>query len=121
MYTILAIRTPCCHMRTCTQVGDNSFDLPDANVLIQISSHGGSRRQEAQRLGRILRAKKGREEGGGGGRGGVGEMGGRRGTGWRGRGCREGEGKEDRGRRRWGIKGRRMEGEELGRGEGDRN
>lgn len=27
--------------------------------MIQISSHGGSRRQEAQRLGRILRAKKG--------------------------------------------------------------
>jgi hypothetical protein len=26
-------------------VGDNSFDLPDANVLIQISAHGGSRRQ----------------------------------------------------------------------------
>jgi len=41
------------------QVADNSFDLPEANVLIQISSHGGSRRQEAQRLGRILRAKKG--------------------------------------------------------------
>jgi DNA excision repair protein ERCC-3 len=41
------------------QVADTSFDLPDANVLIQISSHGGSRRQEAQRLGRILRAKKG--------------------------------------------------------------
>ena len=40
------------------QVADNSFDLPEANVLIQISSHGGSRRQEAQRLGRILRAKK---------------------------------------------------------------
>jgi hypothetical protein len=40
-------------------VADTSFDLPDANVLIQISSHGGSRRQEAQRLGRILRAKKG--------------------------------------------------------------
>jgi len=40
-------------------VADNSFDLPEANVLIQISSHGGSRRQEAQRLGRILRAKKG--------------------------------------------------------------
>ncbi|CAF3834832.1 unnamed protein product [Rotaria sordida] len=31
-----------------------SFDLPDANILIQISSHGESRRQEAQRLGRIL-------------------------------------------------------------------
>jgi DNA excision repair protein ERCC-3 len=29
-------------------------------VLIQISSHAGSRRQEAQRLGRILRAKKGK-------------------------------------------------------------
>jgi DNA excision repair protein ERCC-3 len=40
-------------------VGDTSFDLPEANVVIQISSHGGSRRQEAQRLGRILRAKKG--------------------------------------------------------------
>ncbi|CAD5112992.1 DgyrCDS2195 [Dimorphilus gyrociliatus] len=42
-----------------SKVADNSFDLPEANVLIQISSHGGSRRQEAQRLGRILRAKKG--------------------------------------------------------------
>lgn len=42
------------------QVGDTSFDLPEANCLIQISSHGGSRRQEAQRLGRVLRAKKGR-------------------------------------------------------------
>lgn len=40
-------------------MADTSFDLPEANVLIQISSHGGSRRQEAQRLGRILRAKKG--------------------------------------------------------------
>ena len=42
-----------------SKVGDTSFDLPGANVLIQISAHGGSRRQEAQRLGRILRAKKG--------------------------------------------------------------
>lgn len=41
-----------------SKVADTSFDLPEANVLIQISSHGGSRRQEAQRLGRILRAKK---------------------------------------------------------------
>lgn len=39
-------------------MADTSFDLPEANVLIQISAHGGSRRQEAQRLGRILRAKK---------------------------------------------------------------
>lgn len=41
-----------------SKVGDNSLDIPEANVLIQISSHAGSRRQEAQRLGRILRAKK---------------------------------------------------------------
>ncbi|XP_021857805.2 general transcription and DNA repair factor IIH helicase subunit XPB1 [Spinacia oleracea] len=40
-----------------SKVGDNSIDIPEANVIIQISSHGGSRRQEAQRLGRILRAK----------------------------------------------------------------
>jgi len=39
------------------KIGDTSIDLPDANVLIQISSHYGSRRQEAQRLGRILRPK----------------------------------------------------------------
>ncbi|KAK9813915.1 hypothetical protein WJX73_004570 [Symbiochloris irregularis] len=40
-----------------SKVGDNSIDIPEANVLIQVSSHAGSRRQEAQRLGRILRAK----------------------------------------------------------------
>lgn len=42
-----------------SRVADTSFDIPEANVLIEISSQGGSRRQEAQRLGRILRAKKG--------------------------------------------------------------
>ena len=41
-----------------SKVGDTSLDLPNANVIIQISSHFGSRRQEAQRLGRILRPKK---------------------------------------------------------------
>ena len=45
-----------------SKVADTSFDLPEANVLIQISAHGGSRRQEAQRLGRILRAKKNASE-----------------------------------------------------------
>ena len=40
-----------------SKVADTSIDLPDANVLIQISFHAGSRRQEAQRLGRILRLK----------------------------------------------------------------
>lgn len=34
-----------------SKVGDNSIDLPDVNVIIQISSHFASRRQEAQRLG----------------------------------------------------------------------
>ena len=42
-----------------SKVGDTSIDLPEANVIIQISSHFGSRRQEAQRLGRILRPKAG--------------------------------------------------------------
>lgn len=41
-----------------SKVGDTSLDLPNAKVIIQISSHFGSRRQEAQRLGRILRPKK---------------------------------------------------------------
>lgn len=37
--------------------------MPEATCLIQISSHYGSRRQEAQRLGRILRAKRRNDEG----------------------------------------------------------
>ena len=40
-----------------SKVGDTSIDLPEANIVIQVSSHFGSRRQEAQRLGRILRPK----------------------------------------------------------------
>ena len=40
-----------------SKIGDTSIDLPSANVIIQISSHYGSQRQEAQRLGRILRPK----------------------------------------------------------------
>ena len=35
--------------------------LPDANVLIQVSGTFGSRQEEAQRLGRILRPKTGGE------------------------------------------------------------
>lgn len=35
-----------------SKVADTSFDLPEANVLVQISAHGGSRRQEAQRSGK---------------------------------------------------------------------
>jgi DNA excision repair protein ERCC-3 len=40
-----------------SKVGDVALDVPDANVIIQISSHYGSRMQEAQRMGRILRKK----------------------------------------------------------------
>eukprot|EP00514_Thraustochytrium_sp_LLF1b_P003622 CAMPEP_0184512736 /NCGR_PEP_ID=MMETSP0198_2-20121128/3041_1 /TAXON_ID=1112570 /ORGANISM="Thraustochytrium sp., Strain LLF1b" /LENGTH=810 /DNA_ID=CAMNT_0026902783 /DNA_START=313 /DNA_END=2745 /DNA_ORIENTATION=- len=40
-----------------SKVGDVAIDLPEANVIVQVSSHFGSRRQEAQRLGRILRPK----------------------------------------------------------------
>jgi DNA excision repair protein ERCC-3 len=40
-----------------SKVGNFSIDLPDANVLIQVSGTFGSRQEEAQRLGRILRPK----------------------------------------------------------------
>eukprot|EP00915_Cephaloidophora_sp_WS-2016_P005708 GHVH01007569.1.p1 GENE.GHVH01007569.1~~GHVH01007569.1.p1 ORF type:complete len:771 (+),score=91.04 GHVH01007569.1:58-2370(+) len=40
-----------------SKVGDNAIDIPCANVVIQISFNFASRRQEAQRLGRILRPK----------------------------------------------------------------
>lgn len=42
-----------------SKVGNFSVDLPDANVAIQISGTWGSRQEEAQRLGRILRPKGG--------------------------------------------------------------
>jgi DNA excision repair protein ERCC-3 len=41
-----------------SKVGNFSVDLPDANVAIQVSGTFGSRQEEAQRLGRILRPKK---------------------------------------------------------------
>ena len=40
-----------------SRVGNFSIDLPDANVLIQLSGMFGSRQEEAQRLGRVLRPK----------------------------------------------------------------
>ena len=40
-----------------SKVGNFALDLPDANVLIQVSGTFGSRQEEAQRLGRILRPK----------------------------------------------------------------
>lgn len=41
-----------------SKVANFAVDLPDANVAIQISGTFGSRQEEAQRLGRILRPKK---------------------------------------------------------------
>jgi DNA excision repair protein ERCC-3 len=40
-----------------SKVANYAIDLPDANVAIQISGTFGSRQEEAQRLGRILRPK----------------------------------------------------------------
>ena len=42
-----------------SKIGNIAVDLPDANVAIQISGTFGSRQEEAQRLGRILRPKPG--------------------------------------------------------------
>lgn len=42
-----------------SKVANFSIDLPDANIAIQVSGTFGSRQEEAQRLGRILRPKLG--------------------------------------------------------------
>lgn len=42
-----------------SRVGNFALDLPDADVLIQVSGKFGSRQEEAQRLGRVLRPKVG--------------------------------------------------------------
>lgn len=41
-----------------SKVANFAVDLPDANVAIQVSGTFGSRQEEAQRLGRVLRPKK---------------------------------------------------------------
>jgi DNA excision repair protein ERCC-3 len=40
-----------------SKVGNFALDLPDAELLIQVSGTFGSRQEEAQRLGRVLRPK----------------------------------------------------------------
>ncbi len=40
-----------------SKVGNFAIDLPDANVAIEVSGTFGSRQEEAQRLGRVLRPK----------------------------------------------------------------
>ena len=47
------------HVLIVSKVANFSVDLPDASVAIQISGTFGSRQEEAQRLGRILRPKAG--------------------------------------------------------------
>jgi DNA excision repair protein ERCC-3 len=42
-----------------SKVANFSIDLPDAAVAVQVSGTFGSRQEEAQRLGRILRPKRG--------------------------------------------------------------
>lgn len=42
-----------------SRVANFSIDLPDASVAIQVSGTFGSRQEEAQRLGRVLRPKSG--------------------------------------------------------------
>ena len=45
-----------------SKVANYAIDLPDANVAIEISGTFGSRQEEAQRLGRILRPKPGENQ-----------------------------------------------------------
>ncbi len=47
------------HVLIVSKVANFSIDLPDASVAVQISGTFGSRQEEAQRLGRILRPKSG--------------------------------------------------------------
>ncbi len=52
-----AFRTGEIRLLIVSKVANFAIDLPDANVAIQISGTFGSRQEEAQRLGRILRPK----------------------------------------------------------------
>ena len=52
-----AFRTGAITKLVVSKVANFAIDLPDANVAIQVSGKFGSRQEEAQRLGRILRPK----------------------------------------------------------------
>jgi DNA excision repair protein ERCC-3 len=54
-----AFRTGVIRRLVLSKVGNFAIDLPDANVLVQLSGTMGSRQEEAQRLGRVLRPKPG--------------------------------------------------------------
>ena len=51
------VKNPAVNTIILSRVGDIALDLPEASVIIQVSGLFSSRRQEAQRLGRILRPK----------------------------------------------------------------
>ncbi len=51
-------RTGAIKLLIVSKVANFAIDLPDANVAVQVSGTFGSRQEEAQRLGRILRPKK---------------------------------------------------------------
>ncbi len=53
-----AFRTGVIRRLVVSKVANFAVDLPEANVAIQVSGTYGSRQEEAQRLGRILRPKK---------------------------------------------------------------
>lgn len=52
-----AFRTGEIKLLIVSKVANFAIDLPDANIAIQVSGTFGSRQEEAQRLGRILRPK----------------------------------------------------------------
>ena len=45
------------HVLVVSKVANFSIDLPEATIAIQVSGTFGSRQEEAQRLGRVLRPK----------------------------------------------------------------
>ncbi len=55
-------RGPDLNLLVVSKVSNFAIDLPDANVAIQVSGTFGSRQEEAQRLGRILRPKGGENQ-----------------------------------------------------------
>lgn len=56
-----AFRTGQIKVLVVSKVANFSVDLPEASVAIQVSGSFGSRQEEAQRLGRILRPKENRQ------------------------------------------------------------
>lgn len=51
------VRTGAVRVVILSRIGNQAIDIPRASVLIQLSGSYGSRQEEAQRLGRILRPK----------------------------------------------------------------